>query len=40
MAAQYGLEINPDVLVEELGVGQRQRVEILKVLFRGANIDL
>ena len=38
MAAQYGLEINPDILVEELGVGQRQRVEILKVLFRGANI--
>ena len=38
MATQYGLEINPDVLVEELGVGQRQRVEILKVLFRGANI--
>ena len=38
MAAQYGLEINPDVLVEGLGVGQRQRVEILKVLFRGANI--
>ena len=38
MAAQYGLEITPDVLVEELGVGQRQRVEILKVLFRGANI--
>ena len=38
MAAQYGLDINPDVLVEELGVGQRQRVEILKVLFRGANI--
>ncbi len=38
MAAQYGLDIEPDVLVEELGVGQRQRVEILKVLFRGANI--
>ena len=38
MAAQYGLEIDPDVLVEELGVGQRQRVEILKVLFRGARI--
>ena len=33
MAAQYGLDIDPDVLVEELGVGQRQRVEILKVLF-------
>jgi simple sugar transport system ATP-binding protein len=38
MADQYGLEIDPDVLVEELGVGQRQRVEILKVLFRGAQI--
>jgi simple sugar transport system ATP-binding protein len=38
MAKQYGLEINPDVLVEELGVGARQRVEILKVLFRGAHI--
>ena len=38
MAAQYGLEIDPDVLVEDLGVGQRQRVEILKVLYRGARI--
>lgn len=38
MAAQYGLEIEPDVLVEDLGVGQRQRVEILKVLYRGARI--
>ena len=38
MAQQYGLDIDPDVLVEELGVGQRQRVEILKVLFRGAKI--
>jgi simple sugar transport system ATP-binding protein len=38
MAQQYGLDIDPDVLVEELGVGQRQRIEILKVLFRGARI--
>ncbi len=38
MAQQYGLDIDPDILVEELGVGQRQRVEILKVLFRGARI--
>ncbi len=38
MAEQYGLEIDPDVLVEELGVGVRQRVEILKVLYRGARI--
>ncbi len=33
---KYGLEVDPDVLVEELGVGERQRVEILKVLYRGA----
>jgi general nucleoside transport system ATP-binding protein len=34
----YGLGIDPDRLVEELGVGARQRVEILKVLYRGAQI--
>ena len=34
----YGLDIEPDLLVEELGVGARQRVEILKVLYRGAKI--
>lgn len=32
----YGLAIRPDVLVEDLGVADRQRVEILKVLYRGA----
>ncbi|MFZ9750488.1 MAG: ABC transporter ATP-binding protein [Candidatus Nanopelagicales bacterium] len=32
----YGLEINADALVGDLGVGDRQRVEILKVLYRGA----
>ncbi len=34
----YGLGIEPDRLVDELGVGARQRVEILKVLYRGARI--
>ncbi|WP_228648263.1 ABC transporter ATP-binding protein [Microtetraspora sp. AC03309] len=34
----YGLGVEPDALVEELGVGDRQRVEILKVLYRGARI--
>ena len=34
----YGLDVEPDVLVEDLGVGDRQRVEILKVLYRGAKI--
>ncbi|WSA97143.1 ABC transporter ATP-binding protein [Streptomyces sp. NBC_01795] len=32
----YQLGIRPDVLVEELGVADRQRVEILKALYRGA----
>ncbi len=36
LAGRYGLEVDPTVLVEELGVGARQRVEILKVLYRGA----
>lgn len=33
---RYGLSVRPDVLVEDLGVADRQRVEILKVLYRGA----
>ncbi|WP_346776523.1 ABC transporter ATP-binding protein [Streptomyces sp. HNM0574] len=32
----YGLGIRADALVEDLGVADRQRVEILKVLYRGA----
>ena len=35
---EYGLDIHPDELVEHLEVGERQRVEIIKVLFRGAKI--
>jgi simple sugar transport system ATP-binding protein len=38
LGARYGLEIDPDALVGDLGVGQKQRVEILKVLYRGAQI--
>jgi simple sugar transport system ATP-binding protein len=34
----YGMELDPDALVESLTVGERQRTEILKVLYRGANI--
>ncbi|MDV9190078.1 ABC transporter ATP-binding protein [Streptomyces sp. SR27] len=34
----YGLGVRPDALVEDLGVAERQRVEILKVLYRGARI--
>ncbi|WP_436982280.1 ABC transporter ATP-binding protein [Streptomyces sp. enrichment culture] len=32
----YGLGVRPDLLVEDIGVADRQRVEILKVLYRGA----
>lgn len=38
MSRAYGLRVDPDVLVETLGVGERQRVEILKVLYRGARV--
>ena len=35
---QYGLGVDPDALVADLGVGARQRVEILKVLYRGVKV--
>jgi simple sugar transport system ATP-binding protein len=38
LSARYGLPIDPDILVEKLSVGQQQRVEILKMLYRGADI--
>ena len=38
ISAAYGLGIDPRRLTEELGVGDRQRVEICKVLYRGARI--
>ena len=37
-AAQYGVEVEPTDLVKNLSVGQRQRVEILKALYRQARI--
>ena len=38
VAADYGLAIDPNDLIETLEVGERQRVEIIKVLYRGADI--
>ena len=35
---RFGFELEPDVLVEKLGVAARQRLEIAKVLYRGARI--
>src|SRR4029434_11138206 len=37
-AREYGLSVNPDARIADLSVGEQQRVEILKVLFRGAKI--
>ena len=34
LAEHYGLQIDPDAIVGELSVGEKQRVEILKALFR------
>ncbi|MGI9861450.1 ABC transporter ATP-binding protein [Moorella naiadis] len=35
---EYGLKVNPEAKVATLSVGQQQRVEILKALYRGAKI--
>jgi basic membrane lipoprotein Med (substrate-binding protein (PBP1-ABC) superfamily)/ABC-type multidrug transport system ATPase subunit len=37
ISGAYGLDLEPDRLVADLGVGARQRIEILKVLYRGAH---
>lgn len=38
LSTQYGLPIDPNARIEDLSVGLQQRVEILKVLARGADI--
>ncbi len=38
LAAGFGLEVDPDRTVSSLAVGERQRVEILKALYRDARI--
>jgi ABC-type uncharacterized transport system ATPase subunit len=38
ISQRYGLEIPPDALVEELPVGVQQRVEIVKALYREAEV--
>ncbi|QJF52421.1 ABC transporter ATP-binding protein [Roseobacter ponti] len=35
---EYGLNVDPDAVIEEIGVGMQQRVEILKALYRRADI--
>ena len=38
LSERFGLAVDPDMIVENLPVGLQQRVEILKALFRGADI--
>ena len=38
LASEYELNVDPDALIEEIGVGMQQRVEILKALYRQADI--
>ena len=38
ISERFGFGLEPDVLVEKLGVAARQRLEITKVLYRGARI--
>lgn len=37
LSEKYGMQIDPDAKIEDISVGMQQRVEILKVLYRGAN---
>ena len=38
LAGKFGFELDPDAKIESLSVGQQQRVEILKTLYRNAQI--
>ncbi|MCL6510973.1 MAG: ABC transporter ATP-binding protein [Anaerolineae bacterium] len=38
ISKRYGLEVDPDAYVKDLPVGVQQRVEIIKLLFRNADI--
>jgi simple sugar transport system ATP-binding protein len=38
LSERYGLVVDPDARVDRITVGQQQRVEILKALYRGAEI--
>ncbi|RXT08970.1 ABC transporter ATP-binding protein [Ammoniphilus sp. CFH 90114] len=38
ISERYGLSVNADAMISEISVGMQQRVEILKTLYRGAEI--
>lgn len=37
-ASRLGIEVDPRAVIKDLSVGERQRVEILKALYRNANV--
>ena len=38
LSEEYGLKVDPDAYIRDISVGMQQRVEILKTLYRGANV--
>ncbi len=38
LSERYNMKIDPDAKIEDISVGMQQRVEILKVLYRGADV--
>jgi simple sugar transport system ATP-binding protein len=38
LSERYGFDVDPDARIEDVGVGVQQRVEILKALYRGAEV--
>src|SRR5262249_58215202 len=38
LSRQFGLLVEPTALVSQITVGQQQRVEIIKALYRGADV--
>jgi ABC-type uncharacterized transport system ATPase subunit len=38
LSRRYGLQVDPEAFIWQLSVGEQQRVEILKILYRGAEI--
>lgn len=38
LSEKYGLYVEPDAIIQDISVGMQQRVEILKALYRGADI--
>lgn len=38
LAEDYGMDLDPGAKVQDLSVGEQQRVEILKVLYRGSDV--